>query len=136
MKNEAKEDVRFQVGAAVEFELGIGIDGKVDGRPRWNHERDRGGTGRWCAGKLSGRTPHGDWLVDFTNPVTGWSECWSFPADPLAAARPGWLRPSKQEGATCECGASRIWGQGPHSVWCPRYQLEQVPGKKPKSSDR
>lgn len=131
MGKDATETFRLQIGAAVEFELGIGIDGKLDGRPRWNHERDRGGTGRWCAGKLSGRTPHGDWLVDFLNPVTGWSECWSFPSDPFAAARPGWLRPSQGEETPCECGAFRVWGKGPHSKWCPRYALESQPSPKP-----
>lgn len=107
------------IGMVVEFELGLGLDGRMDGRPRWNHERDRGATGQWCRGMISGQTPGGDWLVDFHNPVTGWSECWSFSTRGGRDKRPGWLRAPGAEAPTCECGAARVWGRGPHSDWCP-----------------
>lgn len=117
-----------QPGDLVEFELGLGIDGKPDGRPRWNHDFDRGGTGIWCRGLASSFTPTGELLVDFLNPETGWSECWSFPQNGSSVQRTGWVRRFWTRPASCECGAVKVWGRGPHSVWCPMYTTHTSDG--------
>lgn len=124
---EATMRTALSIGDLVEFELGRGVDGRIDGRPRWNHDRDRGATGQWCQGVVSGWTPSSELLVDFLNPVTGWSECWSFPGSGFSEERPGWVRAHVQPSPACECGALKVWGRGPHSPWCPMHQAEAAP---------
>jgi hypothetical protein len=104
----------------VEFELGPGPGDKVDGFPRWYGMRDRGETGEWSTGLVLEYTHDGFVLIAYTNPVTGRSETWPFPAEGFEQELPGWPRRFERR---CECGAHATYGtKGPHSDWCPMYR--------------
>lgn len=113
-------------GDMVEFELGRNDSGTIDGYPRWLDHEDRGPTGVWQAARVAEVTGGDVCVIEYRNPVTQSWEIWPFAGFGWDDDRPGWPRPV--EPRSCECGALKTLGSGPHSDWCPLYDPRLSPG--------
>ena len=124
-------DNSIKPGDEVEFELRRSTDGLgLEPFPRWDGERDRGGSSVWCRGIAERWTNVYSLEIVYENPHNGRLEQWVWPLDGFSKNRTGWVRAINQvwKRPKCECGSETV-NLGSHSTWCPKVYirtLEQV----------
>lgn len=114
----------IKIGDTVEFELSVIAPRN---RPRWEHNRDAGGCGKWTTGVVKEVTAY-NIVVHYTiqgligTGVCEWPYLLNPDYNPDQWKRPGFLK--KIVPPKCECGG--LAARTTHSHWCPVYKSEPV----------